>query len=340
MKQVFNWENVMPEEPETFQHRIYKVLDSLPEEQKEFHISRKKYVPIFVLVIFLLSSITALAALKWNDRAVDNFGADEKMQKSLSDKGYSKQDVQSVNNNGITVTLKQTIQDENFIYMLFNVSSKNKKITEDNAMSYSMEATNGSDFYSSISASFVDKLKDPSISNDREYEIWIQKNAEYNFNHAKLNCNFNALQEYEGKAGPERDLVKGQWNFIIDLSSNTSSTFEMKKAVLIDGCNITIQKIKISPLSYTIYCDGKDVKELQKVKNIKFDELETTYPLIISAIQYKDKISVQEEVALMSEGFDQKNGEYVATGKFSKAIDMNQIQSVLFGDKKTSVSIK
>lgn len=340
MKQVYNWDSALPKESEKFHSKLCEVLHSLPEERKTYRALNKRYIPIFALTVVLLSSITVFAAIQWYDRAADNFGASEKLQQSLTEDGYSSQNIQSVAANGITVTLEQTIQDENLIYILFKVTSNNIELTENNAMGYNIKATNGVDFYTSISSGFVDEYSQPDIGNSRDYEIWIQKNTDYYFKGAELSVDFNALQEYEGKAGPVKDLVKGQWGFSIDLSVNNSVTFDVNKTVSIDGCNIAIHKIKLSPLSYTIYCDGDDVKTLQKVDNIKFDELDITYPLIISAIQYKDGTELQEEDGLMSEGFGEKSEEYIATGKFSKVFDMNHIEAIIFGDKKTRISIK
>lgn len=339
MKQVYDWKDAMPKETENFHDRVCEALHSLPEERRNYRVSKKRYLPIIALAVLLISSVTAFAAMKWNDRAADNFGNNKKLQEKLTEEGYSSQNIQSVTDNGITITLEQTIQDENIIYMLFKVTSDDKKLTENNVMSYEMKASNGQDFYTSTSAGFVDELTQPDINNSREYEIWMQKNTAYDFKGAILNCNFNALQQSDGKAGSIKDLVNGQWNFSVDLSVNDSATIDLNKTLSVDGCDIVIHKIKLSPLSYTIYFDGDDVKELQKANNINIDELDITYPLIISGLEYKDATVIREDAGLMSEGINDKSGEYVITGRFSKVIDMTQIQTIILGDK-TSISME
>ncbi len=339
MKQMYDWENDFPQITNEFHNKICEVLHELPEEERCCRMSKRKYVVAIAIGVMMISTITVYAAVRWNQRALDNFSANDQQQEKLSKDGYSSQIVQSVSDNDITISVEQTIQDENLIYILFKITSDNLQLTENNAMGFNIKATNGPDFYTSMSSGFVDEFLQPDISNSREYEIWIQKNTDYDFTEAELSVDFNALQEYEGKAGPTNDLVKGQWDFSINLSTNNSVTFDVNKTVSIDGCDIAINKIELSPLSYTIYCDGDDVMALQKADNINFDELDITYPLIISAIQYKDATEIQEDDGLMSESFDGEGKEYIATGKFSKVIDMNQIQAIMFGDKKVSLSI-
>ncbi len=339
MKQMYDLENDFPKVTEEFHKKICEVLHDLPEEERYCRMNKKKFVLAIAMGVMMISTITVYAAVRWNQRALDNFSANNQQQEQLAEDGYSSQLVQSVSDNDITISVEQTIQDKNLIYILFKVTSDNLQITENNAMGYNIKATNGPDFYTSMSSGFVDEFLQPDISNSREYEIWIQKKTDYDFTGAKLSINFNALQEYEGKAGPTNDLVKGQWDFSIDLSANNSVTLVVNKTVSVDGCDIAVHKIELSPLSYTIYCDGDDVKALQKADNINFDELDITYPLIISAIQYKDATEIQESGGLMSESFNKESKEYIATGKFSKVIDMNQIQAIMFGDKKVSLSI-
>ncbi|WOO39110.1 DUF4179 domain-containing protein [Anaerocolumna sp. AGMB13020] len=330
----------MPKETEHFHQKICEVIQSLPEDGSYHRLTSRRLIPVFALAIFLLSSVTVFAAIKWNDRAVDHFNADEKMQHNLSEEGYSRQDIQSVMDNSITVTLKQTIQDENMIYLLFNITTDNIELSENNLLSYDMKVNDSSDFYTSISSGFVDKFTEPKVSNSREYEIWIQKDTSYNFSDAILNCNFNALQETTDKGGAVVDLARGQWNFNINLKVKDSITINLNKNVSIDGCNVLVRSLKISPLSYTLICSGQDVRELQRLNNIDLNELDITYPLIISGIKYEAGTIIPQIAGLMSEGFADESGDYIAIGKFSDAIDIEQIQSILFGEKKNELIIK
>ncbi len=110
--------------------------------------------------------------------------------------------------------------------------------------------------------------------------------------------------------------------------------------ITLAGCNVNVRSFRLSPLSYSIYFDGKDVQALQKANGINFNELDITYPLIITGIQYTDGTVLPQEVLLMSEGFQEENGEYTAVGKFGDALDMNQIQAIILGDSTETISIK
>ncbi len=335
----YDWENALPKETKEFHEKICEVLNALPEEGRIYRMSKKGYVVAALAAIMLFGSISVFAAIKWNERAADNFGADKELQKSLSNEGYSNQDIQTVSDHGITVTLEQTIQDENLIYILFRVASENLELTENNGMGYKIKFSNGMDSYTSISSGFVDEIAQPEIGSSREYEIWIQKNTEYDFEGATLTCDFNALQKYEGKAGAVKDLVTGQWKFNIDLSVNASVEYQINKTVAFDGCDVKIHKIKLSPISYTVYCDGDDIRALQKANNIDFNECDTTYPLIISGIRYKDGTLISEKGALMSEEFSGEGEDFIATGRFTNAIDRNQVLEIIFDNMKDGISI-
>lgn len=340
MSDDIDWKNAMPKETEHFHQKICEVIQSLPEDRSYHRFTSKRLIPVFALTMFLLSSVTVFAAIKWNDRAVDHFTANEKIQHNLSEEGYSRQDLQSVMDNTITVTLKQTIQDENLIYLLFDITTDNIELSENNSLSYDMKVNGSSNFYTSISSGFVDRFTETKVSNSREYEIWIQKNMSYDFSNAVLNCNFNALQEITDKGGTVVDLARGQWDFNINLKVKDSITMDLNKIVSIDGCNVLVRRLKISPLSYTLICSGQDVKALQKANNIDLNKLDSTYPLIISGIKYEDGSIIHQMDGLMSEGFDSKSGDYIAIGRFSNAIDVEQIQSILFGEKKDELFIK
>ncbi|TCL56959.1 uncharacterized protein DUF4179 [Kineothrix alysoides] len=340
MSKIYDWENVLPEVPAQFHNKICKALDSLPQEKRICRLSRKKYIIFVAAAVMLFSSLTVFAALKWNQRAIERFGADENLQQSLSESGYSDQSVQSVSDSGITITLEQTIQDENLIYILFRITAEQGDITANSAMDYELNFSNGMDAYASISSSFTDSFQQPETSGSREYEIWIQKNTDYDFNGASLSCNFSALQEYGEKAGTAKELAKGEWNFSIDLSANDSVSYDINRTITLADCNVKVRSLRLSPLSYSIYCDGDDVQALQKANGINFNELDITYPLIITGIQYTDGTVLPQEVLLMSEGFQEESGEYTAVGKFGDVLDMSQIQAIILGDSTETIPIK
>ncbi len=340
MKNMYDWENGFPKVTEKFHNKLCNSLNVLQEERRIYNVSKKKYAVLIAGAIMMFSSITALAAIKWHQRAIDNFGANELMQEKLSNEGYSEQNVQSISDNGVTVTLEQTIQDDNLIYILFNVTADNMEITGDNAMNLKMSFSNGENPYISISNGFVDESEQPAVNNSKEYEIWIQKSADYNYNDVNLTCKFNSLQKYEGKAGPTKDLVTGQWAFKIDLSASASVEYNIDKTVTIDGCDIKINRLKLSPISYTLFCDENDVKILGEADGINIEECDNFYPLLISGINYMDGTGISEENGIMSEEFDEDYGDYVAVGRFTKVIEMDKVKSILLGDSKAEVAIK
>lgn len=335
MGNMYDWEQDFPQVTKGFHGKICSTLEGLPEA-KTVRIQRKRYLVLVAAALMVVSSITVLAAVRWNQRAIDRFGADEQMQEKLSNQGYSAQDIQVVSDNGITIKLEQSIQDDNLIYLLFRVSADNMEITEDNGMGLTLNFSGKGDAYQSISNSFVEK----SVSgNDREYEIWVQKAPDYNYQGATLTCKFDSLKEYQGKAGASKDVVKGEWDFTIDLSANASTEYALDKTIAVEGCDVGISRVQLSPISYTLYCKGSDVELLGDKLGIHFEQLDSFYPLQITGVDYTDGTEIKEEIGIMSEKFDKTAGEYIAVGRFTKTIDMEKVQAILLGERKIEVPV-
>jgi hypothetical protein len=87
MKNMYDWENAFPKETEKFHTKLCNVLDALPKEAKTINRPKKRFVMIIAAAVMMLSSITAFAALKWNQRAIDNFVQMNRCKKNYQMKG-------------------------------------------------------------------------------------------------------------------------------------------------------------------------------------------------------------------------------------------------------------
>ncbi|PXV90187.1 uncharacterized protein DUF4179 [Lachnotalea glycerini] len=335
-----DWGNAFPKETKEFHNKLINILENLPEEKEDFRMKKKKYIVLVAAIVFLVGSISAYAAIKWNSRVVENFKADETMQTVLNQDKFSNQEEQSITDNNITITLKQTIQDSNFIYLLFNVTGQ-EDITEDNCMNLKIQffeenANFDTEQYSSMFWGFVDQFSQTEVTHSREFEVWIQKSDD--FNSKTLDIQFTGFGKSSPKAGPDIITTEGKWNFVINAESNDVVTRDINQTVTIDGCEIQVTKIVLSPLSYQLYIDAEGVKELEKADDLSLDQLDILTPLIINAIKYKDGTVITEDGNEMQAGFD--DGLYYSKGRFSEVIDIDQIESILLGEKQVEVKVK
>ncbi|OYP43757.1 hypothetical protein CG709_04315, partial [Lachnotalea glycerini] len=139
-------------------------------------------------------------------------------------------------------------------------------------------------------------------------------------------------------AGPGLIPTGGKWIFVFTAESNGVVTRDINQTVTIDGCEIQVTKIVLSPLSYQLYIDAEGVKELEKADDLSLDQLDILTPLIINAIKYKDGTVITEDGNEMQAGFD--DGLYYSKGRFSEVIDIDQIESILLGEKQVEVKVK
>lgn len=290
--------------------------------------------------VFALCSATAYAAMQhWNKRAVLQFAAEEPMQKKLTEENYARVDKQSVTDNGVTITLEQSMQDENLVYLLFNITTGKEKLTTDHSMRMQLEYSNGKDPYLAMSWGFVEETDPSEPDNSRLYEVWLERDPSYDFSDSSINWKFTALEDApEVKAGIGEVLVEGDWSFVIDTSNNNPLVcYEIDKDIVINGCSIHVDELKLSPLSYTLSCKGADVKKLARKEGVNWKELDELVSIHLSGICYEDgSVMEQERYGIMGENWGK---EYVERGKFSTVVDVEKITGFLLGDG-TKVSVR
>ena len=328
------WKKAFPSEPEDFHNKLIKTLNSLPVEREVTIMRRKKYMIMLAAVVALFGTLSVYAAIKWNDQAVKHFKADTKEQAQLDEDNYSNQNQQSVTSNDITVTLKQTIQDENLIYLLFNVTNS-ETITEDNVMNFDLNYSNGDENQiSSMEWGFIDQMSQPETSTNRDFEIWIHKSD--TFTSKSISIQFTGYGSGTPKAGADKIEKEGNWDFTIDTTSNKLLTYDINQTIMVDNCEITLSKLEISPLSYSIYYEEAGVKALEQATGMNIDQADTLTSLFISGIEYQDGSIITEDVHENSAGYE--NGYYSSQAKFSEVVDTNQIKKILIGSNQIEVT--
>lgn len=334
-----DWNNAFPKETKQFHERVQATLENLPEERSSKSMKRQVGGCVAAACVLALCSVTAYAAVQgWNKHVTEEFHVDEQMQDKLTEENYARQDKQSVTDNGITITLEQSIQDENFLYLLFNVEAENEKITADHSMRMQLSYSNGKDPYISSSWGFDGGIDVPEASNSRLFEVWLERDTSYDFSDSTIDWKFTALEGVpDKKAGIGEIVAEGDWSFVIDSSNNNESvSYKLDKDVEIEGCMVHVDEIKLSPLSYTLCCKGADIKALAKKQGVNWKELEDIASANLTGIRCADGSIIEQEYGLMRE---QWGKDYVAMGRFTTVVDVKEISSIILGGE-TEIAIK
>lgn len=180
MKKI-EWKDYFPEVPDTIHQMMIETLDGLEEreEQKMKKSNKMKKRTMVLLAAALIGAMgmTAGAAglFKWNERAAEVFVADEPLQDHLVMEQVVQEGTQSVTDNGITISLVQTIQDSNCFYALFDVTAEDGTlIDENNALSMHVDYNGEEGPFCAMGWGFVQNYEQ-EVSNSRYFEIYGTK---------------------------------------------------------------------------------------------------------------------------------------------------------------------
>ncbi|MFQ7419294.1 MAG: DUF4179 domain-containing protein [Blautia massiliensis (ex Durand et al. 2017)] len=86
---------------------------------KEKKISGRLLIAAAVICTGMAVTVAAKEFFKWNDYLVKRLDPSEEQQETLQESTYIQNIDQSVTQNGVTVTLTDSIQDQGFLYAFF-----------------------------------------------------------------------------------------------------------------------------------------------------------------------------------------------------------------------------
>lgn len=334
-----DWKQEFPIVPTGFHNAVEHTLAKISVE-KHRRISRKGIAAIFLAATLTLGSITALAAgyFQWNQKLAEIFGVDKPQQNNLIEKGVTEQSKSSVTDNGLTISLVQTLQDKNCFYALLEITApKDIKLTDTNLFEECKFDVSGQNDYSySTSHGFLDVTQEPEITNKRYYGIWIKKSID--FNEKNLTLHFKNLQADAGKLDMHT-ILKGDWTLTWKMSYKDSTKyFDMNKKCNLSGYNVLVKKIEITPLSMTVYFDGKDIKSMEKTEKVNLDKLDSLEPILFKGVKYNDG-TVLSLSGSGDQSFDKSTGEYKLSTCFDKVVQIENVKGLLFGEKNSEIEL-
>ncbi len=253
---------------------------------------QKKYVKAAVaaaVAILAVGSGGYAASLVWNANVAERFGVEDQKEimQELSDKGFSKKlagentagsrgdstgdksDVLSVTDKGITVTLRQTLADENCGYIYYEVEygEEYAPVMEgtDERSDYGIawpEAKLTTDRVLNYSGGIMKVINDHKVG----YEYFFSPaDHEKTFQDNVMNLKIKSFYMETKKAGTEERIAEGDWSLSWKLSNgNQKRVYQIDKTVKIDGMDIHFEKFEVSPLSCrVVYLAVEDKKFME-----------------------------------------------------------------------------
>ncbi|MDE5894258.1 MAG: DUF4179 domain-containing protein [Acetatifactor sp.] len=265
------WQNEMPEIPGTVHKAVLDALETINTEKEIIemknmsgHKRKRKAFLVAVLAAAMLGTTAFAAELVWNGKAAEQFNnpPEELQQKTLED-GVAAMQYASATDKGITVTAVQTLQDEGRVYVLLKVESE-EMVIDGNSLFEGLELTAdnpGAYPFNSIGGGFVDQ-EDQLLMREGYYAVDAMKNPDAAWNGDTLHIALSDFSYYTyGSGGQAGKHIDGQWNLDISLTdaSSLSRTIEVDRDFDYDGVAVTINYVKVSPLSVFLSYDRADV---------------------------------------------------------------------------------
>ena len=219
----------------------------------------KKKMGIAILAVAMAGTVTvsAAVAVKWNERVVQEIEADDRQQKALEDKGMVADEAEPAVSDGITVKNMQTIADNHYIYMWFEITNENPDITLSEDCLFEnftciIEGDGGAEQQLMDGESFEQTDKE-NVYTCVYRGILGSPDGDTQIGQGKVKMTLSGIHEWKDKLREERICSEGEWELECDLNvGDTVRTIEPKQAI--PGYDdVVVDRIELSPISCTVY---------------------------------------------------------------------------------------
>lgn len=317
----------------------------------------KRILLVATLCIAALGTLTVTAANnagKWQKYLADMFGVDEKQQQELIDDGYAQDkevnrhedDILSVTENGITMTVKQTIMDKNTLVILLHAKSENGielndecvlgDVTVDMPLKDGMycyygggDMATNTPYEKWYVITYSCTTDDDSIENGDKIDLTVR--------------NINNIAE------DEEVMIEGQWklSWMLDVNESVAKV-QVNQAIEANGCRYYVDNLEITPMSLKVrYSEKREIldENMDYVDgfityyNPETGLTEFAYAGLDIDLVMKDG-TVYENVAGHSGGTnlgDEESSE-IDIWNMQQIIDIDELKSVLIEGKEYMVT--
>lgn len=320
-----------------------RIMDQTVRKGKHrFHLwNVRQSVAAALALLLVLGSVTAVAAGvtgHWNANVAEEFEADKEVQDKLLKQEFArdlttdrqKGEILQVKDNGVTVTVKQTLTDKYGMYIFLEVETDKKSGIKLDTDRFSF----GPDLnrqikgveYTSYNAGFMNlKKKSPYRMG---YEIYMvnDNGKECDMRGKEISVHLkDLLQSNDAHAGKEKVILKGEWNLKWKVKSNNKTIQIPVNQTVKKGKNtFDVKTVELSPLSGRVIYnrDGRDEKE---------DYLAVTY-VMKDGTKYNDPEN--EDSWIDGAGSITEEGQLFG---FSKVLDIDNLKSIMIQGKEIPV---
>ncbi|WP_297132447.1 DUF4179 domain-containing protein [Terrisporobacter sp.] len=302
------------------QRILNMTMSKITADKNKSFGKRKLIVAVLIATMMIGTVAMANEYIESNlDNSFLNFFGIDKNDISLDAAG---EDInKTVSNNGLDLTVTQTLGDRHMLYILVDITTpKNIKIPK-------YPTFNEYDIYLDNRGSAgwgMEELEDYN-PNDNKYRYLVSYNTESNLNDDRVTLDFKDFGYYSEKDNEFITLIKGNWKLSWDLKyKNLSKKFKVNHFVKENNYKSIITSIEVSPISISVNLLGDSYNNF-----------------VISSITMKDGTTYDTGLVSSAEKNNLFLGGSTSTSffksyhsiNFSQIINVEDIKSITIGNE-------
>ncbi len=301
--------------------------------------SRTTVILAAALVVLLGTTAVAAEFFKWNEKAADIFVAEPERQDRLAVEQVAQEGGQSVTDNGLTITAVQTIQDSNCFYALFEVAAEDTGLVIDENWGLSLQADFqcGQDPFGYMGWGFIENSRQEP-GNSRYFEIFGTKHEESGED-LSMNLKFTALTGPGQKAVGGEALIEGNWDFALAVHPAKSIRFDLNRMCQINGLEIFVKSVELSPLTAKLVFGGTDIKALEEKEGVNLDQADVLASTMLTGVMYEDGAFLEENGTQLWTSFDEA-ADYVQVTRFDRVIEPEKVSGLILGNGEDKIPLR
>ena len=316
--------------------RIHEGMEAQKEDSRRTGISRKKIAIILAAVTLSLAtvSVTAGVYIRWSEGLKEKLQLTKTQEEELEETGAAESTEASCTSQGITVTVLQSITDQNFSHLAFSVKGYSAETKEQPDFEQVIVKVDGKEVNASGSFRNFGEEDMPGYQKadgTMEYLMQIDSNEENGLAGKKI----QVILENLGTVNKQAEFVsgvKGTWTLDWKLAG-TEKEEGLSVNQTIGDTDTVVKSIEITPLSLTIHYD---MPRKKITKQSYGDDGVTTWetyeePWFLYGFRMKDGTVRQMVFQSQEQGYDDETTEaYTVQYATDQIVEVEQISSLLY----------
>ena len=316
--------------------RIHEGMETQKEDSRRTGISRKKIAIILAAATLSLAtvSVTAGVYIRWSEGLKEKLQLTKTQEEELEETGTAESTEASCTSQGITVTVLQSITDQNFSHLAFSIKGYSAETKEQPDFEQVIVKVDGKEV--NVSGSFRKFGKEDmpvyqKADGTMEYLMQIDSNEENGLTGKKI----QVILENLGTVNKQAEFVsgvKGTWTLDWELAG-TEKEEGLSVNQTIGDTDTVVKSIEITPLSLTIHYD---MPRKKITKQSYGDDRVTTWetyeePWFLYGFRMKDGTVRQMVFQSQEQGYDDETTEaYTVKYATDQIVEAEQINSLLY----------